>query len=138
MPSEHSAGAVVFREERKQRFYLVLHYEAGHWSFPKGNIEKGESLKETVVREVEEETGITDLKFIPDFKEIIKYFYKREEKKIFKTVAYFLAETQTKEVEISWEHTNFKWLSYEKAKEQVTYKNAERVLQRAEDFLRDR
>lgn len=137
MPIEKSAGAVLFRKEKGTIWYLLLHYEMGHWSFPKGNIEKGESLEETVRREIKEETGIKDIKLIEGFKEHIKYFYKLKGKNIFKIVTYFLAETKTREIKISWEHTGFKWLSYEEALKTITYKNAREVLKKANEFLRN-
>jgi len=84
MPVEKSAGAIIFRREKGILKYLLLHYKAGHWDFPKGNIERGESLAETVKREIKEESGIFDLNFIPGFKESIEYFYKLKSKNIFK------------------------------------------------------
>lgn len=136
MPVEKSAGAVIFRKEKDTIKYLLLHYEAGHWDLPKGHIEKGENLEEAARREIEEETGIKDIKFISDFKETIKYFYKRDSKKFFKIVVFFLAQTKTKDVKISYEHQGFKWLPYEKAREQLTFRNAKDVLKKANDFLR--
>ena len=135
MPFEKSAGAVIFRQENKKAYYLLLYYPGGHWGFPKGNIEKGEKLEDTAKREVEEETGIKDLKFVEGFKEWIKYFYKLKDQNIFKIVTYLLAETKTKEVKISWEHQGFKWLPYKKALEQLTFKNAKEVLKKANDFI---
>lgn len=135
MPNEKSAGAVMFRRDKYKIFYLLLHYEAGHWSFPKGNIEKGEELKETVEREVKEETGITDLEFTPGFKEHIKYIYKRSGETIFKIVTYFLAETKTKKVKISYEHTGFEWLPYEDAIQKITYNNAKEILKKADKVI---
>ena len=70
MKQEKSAGAIVFIKD-KEPIYLLLHYEAKHWDFPKGNIEKGEKDIETVKREIEEETGITDIEIVKDFKEKI-------------------------------------------------------------------
>ncbi|MFQ6049594.1 MAG: bis(5'-nucleosyl)-tetraphosphatase [Candidatus Paceibacterales bacterium] len=137
MPVERSAGAVIFRREKGKIYYLLLHYESGHWSFPKGNIEKGEKLKETVKREVEEETGIEDIKFINGFKETIKYFYQLKGKDIFKTVVYFLAETKKRAVKLSFEHIGFKWLSYDVALDQLTFKNSKEVLKRVNDFLKN-
>ncbi len=135
MPVENSAGAVIFRKEGDKFFYLLLHYQSGHWDFPKGNIEKGEKLQDTVKREVKEETRIDDVKFVPDFKEIIKYFYRLKGKVIFKTVVFYLTETKTKDVKISWEHIGYKWLPYDQALEQITFKNAKETLKRANDFL---
>lgn len=136
MPIEKSAGAVIFRRENKKIYYLLLHYQAGHWDFPKGNIEKGEKLEETVKREVTEETGITEIEFLPDFKRWIKYFYKIEGKNIFKIVTYLLTETKTKEVKISWDHIGYKWLPFKEALEQLTFNNSKKVLERAHQHLR--
>ena len=135
MPIEKSAGAVIFRKENKKIYYLLLHYQSGYWDFPKGNIEKGEKLEDTVKREVKEETGIENIKFVPKFKEVIKYFYKLKKKNIFKIVTFFLAETKAKKAKISWGHIGFKWLPYEKALEQLTFKNAKEILKKANDFL---
>ena len=136
MPLEKSAGAVVFRRENKKIYYLLLHYQWGHWDFPKGNIEKGEELKDTVKREVREETGIENIEFIPGFKENIKYFFKLKGKTIFKIVTFFLAETKEKEIKISREHVGFKWLPFKEALEQLTFKNAKEILKKANDFLK--
>lgn len=138
MPVENSAGAVIFREEGGKFFYLLLHYQSGHWDFLKGNIEKGEKLQDTVKREVREETGIDDVRFLPDFKETIKYFYRLKGKVIFKTVVFYLIETKTKDVEISWEHIGYKWLPYQEALEQITFKNAKETLKKANDFLSEK
>jgi 8-oxo-dGTP pyrophosphatase MutT (NUDIX family) len=135
MPVEKSAGAVVFRKERGVLKYLLLHYQSGHWDFPKGNIEKGESLEETVKREIKEETGIFNLNFVPGFKKSIEYFYKLKGKNIFKIVTFFLVETETKKVKISWEHRGYKWLLYGEALEQLTFKSAKEVLQKAHQFF---
>jgi len=152
MPVEKSAGAVIFRRAPRSRtsllrgknnkiYYLLLHYPSSakaprdYWDFPKGHIEKGEKLEDTVKREVEEETGLKDLKFVEGFKEWIKYFFKFEGKNIFKIVTYLLAETKTKDVKISFEHIGYKWLPYEEAMKQLTFKNAKEILKKANDFL---
>ncbi len=144
MPIEKSAGAVIFRKEKDTIKYLLLHYEDGHWGFPKGNIEKGESPEEAAKREIGEETGIKEVEFITGFKKWIKYFYKRTPPKfggkevgetVFKIVTLFLAETKQKEVKISWEHKGYKWLPYKEALKQLTYKNAKDILKKANQFL---
>ncbi len=132
---ERSAGAVVFRKEKKVLYYLLLHYKVGHWDFPKGNIEKGEELTETARREIEEETGIGDVKLIQGFKEKINYFYQRGGKKIYKTVVFFLAETKTKEIKLSFEHIGFEWLPYKEALDKLTFKNPKEILKKANEFL---
>ena len=141
MPIEKSAGAVIFRKEGGKIYYLLLHYPSNakapreYWDFPKGHIEKGENLEETAKREVEEETGLKDIKLIEGFKEWIKYFFKFKGKNIFKIVTFFLAETKTKEVKVSFEHIGFKWLPYEEAIEKLTFKNAKEILKKANEFI---
>lgn len=153
MPIEKSAGAVIFRkprsrtsgslrgEEGNKIYYLLLHYPCGartkkdYWDLPKGHIEKGEKLEETVKREVEEETGLKDIKFVEGFKETIKYFFKWDGKNVMKFVTFYLAETREKEVKISDEHIGFKWLRYEEAMGQLTFNNAKEVLKKANDYL---
>ena len=66
---EKSAGAIIFRKEENRAYYLLLHYPAGHWDFPKGNIENGEKEIDTAKREIYEETGIQDVEFIFGFRE---------------------------------------------------------------------
>ncbi len=135
MPVEISAGAVVYRMQQGTPLYLLLHYEAGHWDFPKGNVEKGEALEETVRREVLEETGISGLSLAADFKEEIKYFYRREGKSIFKKVIFLLGETKEERVALSYEHIGYEWLPYEKALERLTFKNAKEILKKAAEHL---
>ena len=134
MPKEISAGAVVFRQDKEVK-YLLLNYEAGHWDFPKGHIEEGEEEKETVKREVEEETGISKISFIEGFKEKIKYFYRREEQTIYKEVVFYLVETKESKIKISFEHIGYEWLAYEDALKRLTFKNAKEILKKAHSFL---
>ena len=134
---EKSCGAVVFLKNSEVK-YLLLHYEAGHWDFVKGNVELNESEQETVIRELREETGITDARFIEDFKEKIDYFYRRQGVTIHKEVIFFLMETHTETVTISFEHVGYIWLNYQQAKEKLTFKNARDVLQKAHKLMKVR
>lgn len=129
MPVERSAGAIIFRREGEKIYYLLLHYpgashraEKDYWDFPKGHIEKSEKEIETVKREVKEETGLKDLNFIEGFKGTIKYFFRWQGKNVLKFVNFYLGETKTKKVQISFEHIGYCWLPYEKALEKLTFK----------------
>jgi len=137
MLREKSCGAIVFLKRSRVQ-YLLLHYQAGHWDFVKGNVEPNESEQETVIRELQEETGITDAKFIEDFKERIEYFYRRQGSTVRKEVIFFLMETETEKVKISYEHVGYKWLDYKQAMEKLTFKNAKDVLQKAQKLMKTR
>ena len=135
MPIEKSAGAVLFRKENKKIKYLLLKHSLGHWDFPKGNIEKGEKIEDTVKREIKEETGINKIVIIPDFKHWIKYFYRLKGKNIFKIVTFLLAETKTKKVKLSFEHIKYKWADFNSAIKLLKFKNSKEILKMANEFL---
>lgn len=135
---EKSAGIVIFYMGRKEPLFLLLHYPQGHFDFPKGHIEKGEDPLTTALRETEEETGLKSLRIIEGFEEKIHYFYKFKETLHYKEVVYFLAESNTKEVKLSYEHKGFKWLPYKKALKTITFDNSKNILKKAFRFLKDK
>jgi 8-oxo-dGTP pyrophosphatase MutT (NUDIX family) len=132
---EKSCGAVVFKRDGEVQ-YLLLHYEAGHWDYVKGQVEPHETEKDTVTRELEEETGIVNARFIEGFREEINYFYRRGGKTVYKEVIFFLIESKDSRVKLSYEHVGYEWLSYEKAMAKLTFANAKKVLAKAHEFLR--
>lgn len=138
MLHEKSCGAVVYAKSDNNLSFLLLHYEAGHWDFVKGNVEPNENEKETVIRELREETGITDAKFIDGFREKIEYFYRRQGDTVRKEVVFFLIESNTQKVTLSFEHTGYIWLDYQHALEKLTFKNAKDVLQKVHFFLKNK
>jgi bis(5'-nucleosidyl)-tetraphosphatase len=133
---EKSCGAVVYLRKGSETLYLLLNYEAGHWDFVKGNVEINESEKETVVRELREETGIIDAKFIEGFKERIEYYYRRQGDTVHKEVVFYLMETSTENITLSFEHIGSIWLNYSQAMEKLTFKNAKEMLKKADEFLK--
>ena len=132
---ERSAGAVVYRLAEESRLFLLLQ-NAGKWDFPKGGVEKGESELQTVVREVEEETGLKDLTLVPGFRKVIEYFYRRNGKNIHKQVVYLLGITGEDKVKISFEHQGFGWFPYQEALDKASYENSKVTLAEAEKFIR--
>ena len=135
MPREISAGVIVFRPAPQPHF-LLLHYESGHWDFPKGHIEPGEDAQDTARRELKEETGISQVRFVDGYKETLRYFFRQKGVGIFKVVIYFLAETTQSTVALSSEHIGFDWLSYDAALERLTFKNSRDLLVKAHERLR--
>ncbi|MGB0723953.1 MAG: bis(5'-nucleosyl)-tetraphosphatase [Nitrosopumilus sp.] len=137
MIEETSAGIVIFRKEGTKNLFLLLHYPSGHWDFVKGKMEKGETTHQTAIREAKEETGITDITFVENFEEWIKYNFKYQGELVQKKVVFFLAETKTKEIKISHEHSGYTWLDYNESMEKTTFDNAKTVLTKAQKILSD-
>lgn len=139
MEREKSAGAVIFHRIGKQIKYLILHYESGHWDFPRGHIEHGEKELETAAREIKEETGIDKVNFIPGFRYVYSWFFRKKFGKrsvlISKTAILYLAETKANKVKISHEHIGYKWLTFGKAMEELTFDNSKKIIGKAHNFL---
>ncbi|HEX6827428.1 MAG TPA: NUDIX domain-containing protein [Burkholderiales bacterium] len=57
-----SAGVVVVRPAAEDWRYLLLR-AFRNWDFPKGGVEAGEDPRDAALREVREESGLTDLEF---------------------------------------------------------------------------
>ena len=135
MIEETSAGIVLFRRENDKILFLLLHYPSGHWDFVKGKMENGETPHETAIRETKEETGITDVTFFDNFEEWIQYNFQFEGELVNKKVVFFLAETKSKDVEISHEHLGYTWMDYLTAMEKTTFDNAKTVLSKSYALL---
>ena len=91
MIMEKSCGAVVYTEDGTDRKYIIIRSTGGHYGFPKGHVEKGESEEETALREVEEETGLR-VELIPGFRFMDSHpLYKRGREDVEKEIIYFLA-----------------------------------------------
>jgi bis(5'-nucleosidyl)-tetraphosphatase len=134
MLEERSAGAILYRDSPSGKLYLLLNYPSGHWDFVKGNVEKGETLKQTTLREIKEETGITDVSFVEGFENKVEYHYQRDGELVHKEVVFFLAKTATEHVEISHEHLGFTWLKFNDALKKLTYKTAQSLLKKVNEL----
>jgi 8-oxo-dGTP pyrophosphatase MutT (NUDIX family) len=115
-----AAGVIVYYLNNETPEYLLLHHTAGHWGFPKGRFEPGETMHEAALRELQEETGIAAVKVKNGFLETVTYNVNLYEGGIApKDVFLFLGEVPSKKVTISDEHTEFVWLPLAGASKQL-------------------
>ncbi len=109
-----SCGVIIFNINKKKPEYLLVKYPT-YWGFVRGKVEPGETEELTAFREALEETGLNDLAFIPGFREVASYYFRRGNEIIRKDDIYLLAKTSNWNVHISHEHENFRWCDYEKS-----------------------
>ena len=134
---EKSCGIVLFHSDD----FLIIQHSAksngseGHWDFPKGHIEDNETELETASRELQEETGIGDFTLIDNFKYTISYNFRKKNQLVSKEVVFFLAESSTRQVQLSSEHQNYAWLDFNSAYDRLTYSSAKEVIVKAKTFL---
>jgi 8-oxo-dGTP pyrophosphatase MutT (NUDIX family) len=129
---ERSAGVIVFRIQDGKPLYLLLKHPS-YWGFPKGHLEDGETEEDTALRELSEETGLTDVELIPDFREVIEYWFKKGGDSIHKKVVFFLARTENPSLKLSSEHEDAGWFDFEEASRRARYRNQRGVLEKAHE-----
>ena len=127
---EYTAGGVVFRRRGDEIDILMIQDRLGRWTIPKGHVEPGEKIEQTAVREVTEETGLTDLK-LGEKLDKLHFFYRKEGKLIFMTTYVFLMEALGDNdaviVEDSEGIVDAKWFPQEEALRLIEYRDTERL-----------
>jgi bis(5'-nucleosidyl)-tetraphosphatase len=111
---EQSIGAVIKYQnllDGKTSEFLLLRNRRGFWGFPQGHKEKEESEIQTLIREVREETAINKLDIHSYIGKINYSYFKGDGMKSEKEVVFYFATTPTREVKISEEHADFRWVT---------------------------
>jgi len=129
MVFEKSCGAIVYRKSHgNTEILLIKHVNSGHWSFPKGHVESGETEIETALREIKEETGI-DVIIDPSFRETVSYFPKKDTQK---EVVYFIGKAKNFEfIPQKEEIAQIKWVDIGHAASVLTYENDKNIVSKA-------
>lgn len=135
MSYEKSCGAIVFRKYHgNTELLLIKHSAGGHWSFPKGHVEAGETEQQTALREVMEETHI-EVDLDPTFRQVVTYSPKRDVKK---DVIYFLGRAKNFDyIPQEEEIAQIKWVEINLAHSFLTYDNDKQLVNKAKPVIKD-
>lgn len=135
---DYSVGVIPIHIEAGVRRYLVVQHVAGHWGFPKGHPEDGESPRQTALRELAEETGITAVTLLGSKTFGESYvFTKRSGKTVRKTVDYFLGVVNDPTVVPQpGEVVDYAWGDAARAADLLTFHEGRDLLRRAEAWMR--
>ncbi len=130
---EESAGGVVFRRTPKGPEFALIKAN-GRWGFPKGNIEKDETLEAAALREIAEETGlpVKRLRMVSQLPPVT-YTFRWEGAPVFKTVHIYLVEFTGEaafEPQLS-EIEEARWFTRAGARRAISFKNSRDTLDRA-------
>ena len=90
-PEATSAGGIIARTNGNSVEILLLRdtrYDS--WTLPKGHAEKGETLEQAALREINEEAGVTEASVLLELGMFRRYVEKAQE---WKTIHYFLMST---------------------------------------------
>lgn len=135
MTYEKSCGAIVYRKHHGNlEILLIKHINSGHWSFPKGHVEDGETEVETAHREIKEETGL-DVIIDPSFRETVSYYPRKDTQKV---VVYFIARAKTYDYTPQEEEiADIKWVDVGNANSVLTYENDKTIVNKAKKAIKD-
>ena len=126
----------MYRVEHGRPLFLLIRDSYRNWGFPKGHLEKHELPEAAALREVAEETGLTDLVVRGELSTIDWHFRFRG-KLIHKICHFFLMESEIASTSPQREEgiTACKWLPIDEALALISYANAREVLQRAAEMV---
>jgi len=133
---ETSAGGVVFRIDGAGPIYLLIRDSYQNWGLPKGHVEQGEAVETAAVREVSEETGLTDLTLRGSI-DCIDWYFKFRGHLIHKFCHFFLMETAESATSPQRAEgiTACRWSRFAEAESLISYLNARDVLRRAHEMI---
>ncbi|MEV6624695.1 NUDIX hydrolase [Amycolatopsis sp. NPDC051106] len=135
---ETSAGGLVVDAEREQAVLIGRLDRHGRllWSLPKGHIEDGETVEQTAVREVKEETGISARVLQP--LGTIDYWFVAEKRRIHKTVHHFLLESLGGELsDEDVEVTEVAWVPLAELETKLAYSDERKLVRKASQMLKE-
>ena len=123
-----AAGGVVFNEDNK----ILFMFRRGKWDLPKGKLDPGESLAECAVREVEEETGLKDVK-LQEFLLTTQHTYHENGKHILKESYWYRMQANSDQKlvpQVAEDITEVKWVAKEDLSEMLgnTFPSIEDVI----------
>lgn len=132
MEFEKSCGAVIVRKENGEVQTLLIQMLGGHWSYPKGHVEKDETEVQTAMREIKEETNL-DVLIDTRFRMVTTYSPKPE---VLKDVIYFMAWAKSNQLQIqTTELLEAKWYPIHEAISVVTYDGDKEILKKAIKYI---
>ena len=135
---EISSGGVVYRKH-KGTVEIALIRVRDRWCLPKGQVEEGEGLQETALREVREETGLEG-KIVEKLGDIT-YWYTNKTKegetiRIFKRVYFYLIRWLKGDVSRHDDEVEeAAWFPIAKALGQIYYPTEREMVKKAEALL---
>lgn len=125
----------MFTQQGGKIQYVIIKSTEGDYGFPKGHIEKGESEKETALREIREETGL-HVNIISGFRTADEYPLPNKPD-VMKQVIYFSAEFDSQTIKYQKEELLGAYLmTYPEAMSVFQFDSSKRILKEADAFIK--
>ena len=133
---ERTAGGVVIRMIEGIIHCLVILDRYGQWGLPKGHLEHGESSKQAALREVNEETGLSDLELSEQLG-VTGWSFRAKGSVVHKSGTFYLMYSEEGDPMPQLEEgiTECVWVPAHEACSKIKYKNLHQILQKAQRVL---
>ena len=133
-----SAGGIVVRYEAGQPQLVVgsrrRERDIRTWTLPKGTPDRDESLEQTALREVAEETGL-EVRITGPL-DTIEYTFVQSGTRIHKTVHYFMMEPVGGDLaRHDHEFDEVRWIDFDEASDVLTFETERALVAQAADLL---
>ncbi len=136
---QFSSGGIIVKNGPSGLKVLLIKDMYGHWTWPKGHIEAGESAQKAAIREIGEEVGLRDIRLVSEVS-TVRYSYRLKGQIVLKTVYVYLFEANgDEEVKpLASEVAGAEWLDEAEGLKRLDYKGSGEVLRKAINIFKDR
>jgi bis(5'-nucleosidyl)-tetraphosphatase len=132
---ETSYGIIPLKQMNCHWITLLIQHYSGHWAFPKGHSESGETPIQTAKRELFEETGLSVSRLFSLSPLEEQYCFIRKKMHIFKSVQYFLAEVEGAIRLQSQEISGSIWVRISEAEKYATFPETQNLCRQVVKFF---
>ena len=112
-PTRMASNIIVIQNNKILLLLRNAGWKTGFWGPPGGIADEEESPKDTAIRETFEETGLT-------INQEDLHFLMAKIKRDFGAVWFYITDKYSGDVELSWEHKDYKWFDIEELSEDIT------------------
>ena len=128
---ETTSGGIIFRRNKKtnQLEILLIQDAKNRWTIPKGHVEEGEEPKDTAKREIQEETGLQEMK-VMNWLGKVNFRYRRGHTLVLMTMHIYLVQGQGDTDNLSGEDwlSDIKWLPAQDAMDKIAYEDIGKLI----------
>jgi 8-oxo-dGTP pyrophosphatase MutT (NUDIX family) len=128
---ETTSGGIIFRhnEKTKQLEILLIQDAKRRWTIPKGHVEPNEEPKQTAEREIQEETGLQEMK-VYNWLGKVHFRYRRAHTLVLMTMHIYLVQGLGDTDKLNPEDwlNDIKWFAATEAVDKIAYEDIGKLM----------
>lgn len=113
------AGAIILSSKDRKNIALLYRGRQNDWSFPKGHVELGENDIQTMVREIQEETGLS----VNIIKDLPDHFYISPREGKISTKMFLASSEDDLKLKLEFKEDDIKFIPCAEVIEKLSYDN---------------